>query len=90
MRFKSNPPKAHVSRSNYHRLGFTLEIRFDVRSKFIRSLSRLLERNPLQALSFGMAAIVQSWIEADLTKVPKSGDQNSMMVLNGIYNSSIT
>ena len=29
VRFKSNPPKANVPRSNYYRLGFTIEIRLD-------------------------------------------------------------
>ena len=32
-RFKSNPPKAHVSRSNYHRLGFTMEIHYNTIKK---------------------------------------------------------
>lgn len=41
-------------------------------------------------MSFGMAAIVQSWIDADMTKIPKSAEQNSMMVLNGNYNTSLT
>ena len=56
----------------------------------LESSERPLLWNLNKALSFGMAAIVQSWIEADLTKVPKAGDQTSMMVLNGIYNSSLT
>ena len=29
VRFKSNSPKANVPRSNYYRLGFTIEIRLD-------------------------------------------------------------
>ena len=36
------------------------------------------------ALAFAMAGLVQNWIEADLTPIPNYGDQNSMMVLNGI------
>ena len=36
------------------------------------------------ALAFAMAGLVQNWIEADLTPIPNYGDQNSMMVLNGL------
>ena len=36
------------------------------------------------ALAFAMAGLVQNWIEADLTPIPNYGDQNSMMILNGI------
>lgn len=41
------------------------------------------------ALAFAMAGLVQNWIEADLTPIPNYGDQNSMMILNGI-NAPIT
>ena len=41
------------------------------------------------AFAFVIAGLVQNWIEADLTPIPNYGDQNSMMVLNGL-NTPIT
>ena len=38
------------------------------------------------AFAFVIAGLTQSWIEADLTPIPNYGDQNSMMVLNGLNN----
>merc|ERR1719427_2048851 len=41
------------------------------------------------ALAFVVSGFVQYGIEDDLTPIPDSGDENSLMILNGIYGETL-
>ena len=52
-------------------------------------LRRMSAGQFITALAFVVSGFLQSSIESGLTPIPSYGDENSMMVVNGVYQSAI-
>lgn len=55
----------------------------------VTSLRRMSMGMVFAALAFVVSGFVQFGIEDDLTPIPDSGDENSLMILNGIYGETL-
>ena len=55
----------------------------------VTSLRRMSMGMIFAALAFVVSGFVQFGIEDDLTPIPDSGDENSLMILNGIHGETL-